>query len=249
MEKQPQSEPPKGGFIKLYRGVNQHWLWGDAEKLKWWIDILFEVNYEPKKVLIGGTLIQCERGQVLYSLQTWATRWRVDVNKVRRFFSLLESDGMIETKSAGKTTCLTVCNYASYNDWRQDGDTEVTGSRQDGDTEVTTTEEGQEGKEGKERKKTSPKNKKGQAGVPPTEQEVISYFAENGYTETAARKAFKYYNDADWFDSQGNKVRAWKQKMISVWFKPENKATTQPGADRPRINHLSIPLEHNLWQQ
>ena len=34
---------------------------------------------------------------------------------------------------------------------------------------------------------------------------------------------WNYYNDADWFDSKGNPVLNWKQKMRSVWFKNEYK--------------------------
>lgn len=64
--------------------------------------------------------------------------------------------------------------------------------------------------------------RKGKKAVPPTLEEVISYFKENGYKETAGRKAYDYYALADWHDSMGNKVRNWKQKMHMVWFKEEN---------------------------
>lgn len=60
--------------------------------------------------------------------------------------------------------------------------------------------------------------------TPPTEQEVIDYFKEKGYKEIAGKKAFEYYNEADWEDSTGKKIKNWKQKMIGVWFKDENKA-------------------------
>lgn len=63
--------------------------------------------------------------------------------------------------------------------------------------------------------------------IPPTEQEVVEYFRENGYLEEAAKKAFKYYEIAKWEDSSGKKVKNWKQKMISVWFKTENKHTVE----------------------
>lgn len=58
---------------------------------------------------------------------------------------------------------------------------------------------------------------------PPDEYEVIQYFKENGYTDTSAIKAFKYYDSANWNDSKGNPVKNWKQKMQGVWFKDENK--------------------------
>lgn len=57
----------------------------------------------------------------------------------------------------------------------------------------------------------------------PTLEEVKSYFKEKGYRQEIAMKAFEYYDNADWHDSSGKKVRNWKQKMIAVWFKDEHK--------------------------
>ncbi len=63
--------------------------------------------------------------------------------------------------------------------------------------------------------------------TPPTLQEVVDYFKEKGYKESAGKKAFEYYNEADWDDSTGKKIKNWKQKMIGVWFKDENKELTK----------------------
>ena len=59
----------------------------------------------------------------------------------------------------------------------------------------------------------------------PTFEEIKSYFIENGYSIQSAKKAFDYYESAKWKDSKGNQVKNWKQKMIGVWFKDENKQT------------------------
>ena len=59
--------------------------------------------------------------------------------------------------------------------------------------------------------------------IPPSYEEVWQYFYDNSYTAVAAKKAFDYYEASNWVDSRGNKVKNWKQKMISVWFKDENK--------------------------
>lgn len=59
--------------------------------------------------------------------------------------------------------------------------------------------------------------------IAPTELDVVKYFIEKGYTETSGKRAYEYYNSSDWVDSKGNKVINWKQKMLSVWFKDENK--------------------------
>ena len=28
------------GWIKIYRDIQEHWIWQDANKLKWWLDII-----------------------------------------------------------------------------------------------------------------------------------------------------------------------------------------------------------------
>lgn len=61
--------------------------------------------------------------------------------------------------------------------------------------------------------------------TPPVLDEVVKYFVDSGYSEQIARKAFTYYDTAGWKDSKGNPVKNWKQKMIAVWFKDENRHT------------------------
>lgn len=74
---------------------------------------------------------------------------------------------------------------------------------------------------------SSTNSKKKYLFTPPTIEEVKKYFNEKGYTEESAQRAFDYYEAGDWSDARGNKVKGWKQKMIGVWFKPENKKPSQ----------------------
>lgn len=72
--------------------------------------------------------------------------------------------------------------------------------------------------------------KKGGAGgkkqEQPSQQEVIQFFQDKGYSAESAIRAFDYYNVSGWKDREGKAVRNWKQKMIAVWFKDENKIKT-----------------------
>jgi len=67
--------------------------------------------------------------------------------------------------------------------------------------------------------------------TPPSQDDVILYFQENGYTKSSAIHAYKYYNEGDWKDSRGNQVKNWKQKMRGVWFKDENKMPREVKTD------------------
>ncbi len=61
---------------------------------------------------------------------------------------------------------------------------------------------------------------------PPSEQEVIDYFTEHGYSREQALKAYNYYSDMDWYDSTGKPVLRWKGKMRANWFREEVKQNT-----------------------
>lgn len=104
------------GWICLYRGIQDHWIWQDPVKLKWWIDILISVNHDDKKINIGLDIFECNRGQSILSLSNWAKRWSVSKHTVSNFFVLLKKDSMIETENLKKTIRITVCNYDDYQD-------------------------------------------------------------------------------------------------------------------------------------
>lgn len=102
------------GWISLHRKIQDHWIWQDPIKLRWWLDILLTVNTAEAKVKIGNDFYVCQRGESLLSLQSWGERWRTSKDAVRNFFTLLEKDHMINRVNLTKTTRLTVCNYDSY---------------------------------------------------------------------------------------------------------------------------------------
>jgi len=61
--------------------------------------------------------------------------------------------------------------------------------------------------------------------TPPELFEVEAFFCEKGYTKDSAHRAFNHYDLANWHDTNGKPVKNWKQKMNTVWFKDENKAS------------------------
>lgn len=108
--------------------------------------------------------------------------------------------------------------------WRKDSEVIATPLKTDSETIALREDNIKEDEIIKEKRTQKPKT----VFIPPLEIEVINYFKENGYSESSAKKAFDYYNIAEWSDSRGNKIKNWKQKMISVWFKEENKISKQP---------------------
>jgi len=91
------------------------------------------------------------------------------------------------------------------------------------ETKLKTSETNKNDKNDKNEIMKEKKKIKKKSFSPPTQSEVCKYFSENGYKKEIGDKAFSFYNIAGWKDSRGNQVNNWKQKMISVWFKEENK--------------------------
>lgn len=137
------------GWIKIYRKITEHWIWSKPEYLQWWIDILLQANFEPKKVLIKGVLLECNRGECLYSYETWSKRWNVTKSKAMRFLKMLEKDSMIRLKNETVTTRLTICNYESYQDERNESETQTKRTRNADETHAKPTKESKEVKNDK----------------------------------------------------------------------------------------------------
>jgi hypothetical protein len=108
----------KRGYIKLFRTLLDHDFAKERRefsKFEAWIDILFGVNHTPSSCIIGNSTFSCDRGQSLYSLDTWRARWYwQSKRKVRDFLFLLERKAMISYENLGKTIRITVLNYNSY---------------------------------------------------------------------------------------------------------------------------------------
>ena len=102
------------GWIKIHRDIATHWIFQDAEKFKWWIDLLLMASFEDNKALVGDRLVEVKRGQQIISLSFLASRWDTSKRTVLKFLTLLESDGMCNRCTHQKVTILTICNYESY---------------------------------------------------------------------------------------------------------------------------------------
>lgn len=173
------------GWIKLYRSIKKHWIHENPLYFRAWCDILLEVNHEGKKVLIENELIDCKRGQAVYSLDSWRdvfgkNEW--SMQNVRTFFKLLKNDGMINTEGLRKTTRLTVINYDTYQGELTNRQHE---NQQTANKQLTTTKECKEDVLTKVSAEKPPLPEKMNA------PEIVKYFAA----------LYQYYNESEYIIS------------------------------------------------
>jgi hypothetical protein len=201
------------GWIKIHRKLKEHWIWSDPIKFQWWLIMLLEVNHKPCKMQLGLQLIEIKRGQSAKSLRTWATIFGCTPKTVSAFFKMLESDKMLVITTIGKgKQSTTLINITKYEDYQGVEETQGTTLSK---RKLLTIEER--------------KNEKKDIGkfIIPTLEEVLAYFEEHKYKKTEAEKAYHFYNNRNWSDSNNRPVKNWKLKMQEVWFKEENKIKVQ----------------------
>ena len=103
------------GYIVLYRRIQDHWLWKDAERFQWWVDLLFMANFEDKEVMDDSHLFVLKRGQMIASVSFLSIRWKKSAPTIIKFLKLLEANGMILRDTLYRQTpIITICNYDTY---------------------------------------------------------------------------------------------------------------------------------------
>ena len=102
------------GWIKISTDIAKHWIWNDAERLKWWIDILFMASWKDNKQLVGKQLVSLSRGQLIASISFLCKRWGRSRSMVEPFLTLLHEEGMISKEVGNNVSIITVLNYEKY---------------------------------------------------------------------------------------------------------------------------------------
>ena len=105
------------GYIKLYRQIQECWLWFDDEKFtkgQAWVDLLLLANHKDKRMSFKEQIITIRRGQFVTSIAKLSERWGWSFNTTKKFLNLLESDNMLIRKSDNKKTLITIVNYEIY---------------------------------------------------------------------------------------------------------------------------------------
>lgn len=124
------------GWIKVYRDLENHWLWEDKpfSRGQAFINLLMMANHQDNKILFNGDLIEVKRGQRITSLRKLSEEWGWSTKKTKKFLELLEKDNMVTVKTDNKKTLVTIVNYGVYQDG---GNTEETQRKQEGNSEET----------------------------------------------------------------------------------------------------------------
>lgn len=140
------------GWVKLYRNIQDHWIYSfnEPDKTLAWIDLIISASHSGGSFMAKGKLVQFERGQVAASQVSLQKRWKMSQNKVKRFLELLKKEGMIDFETNEQTTIITICNYSSFQDNERPDERATDEPRTTSRTTLKECKERKECKEGKE---------------------------------------------------------------------------------------------------
>ena len=105
-------------FIKLYRKIQDNWIWDNPLYLKCWIDMLMRASIKPSSMLMNNQIIEVNRGEIVFSQRNFAKRNNMSRQKLRTFLKKLEKTNMIRLKSNPEITHAVILGYSTYNDFK-----------------------------------------------------------------------------------------------------------------------------------
>jgi len=105
-------------FIKLYRKIQDNWIWDNPLYLKCWIDMLMRASIKSSSMLINNQIVEINRGEIVFSQNNFAARNGMSRQQLRTFLKKLEKTQMIEVKSNQLLTHLIIVGYQRYNNYK-----------------------------------------------------------------------------------------------------------------------------------
>lgn len=103
------------GWLKISRRLQEHWIWQDPKRLKWWLDLLMMAAWRDTETYHDTHKITLKRGQIIASIASLSERWDIDRKVVIKFLKNLEDEDMLIREVVHRQTpIITICNYERY---------------------------------------------------------------------------------------------------------------------------------------
>ena len=222
-------------WFKAWVIPEDHWLRVDMKYLGAWYDLIGLAEWQEGVKVKRGNMIDTRRGVVYMSLNALAERWGWTWRTVKRFVSMLEKDGMVQTIEQNGEQNVFLSNYAKYQDTMQNGEQNTkqnTRQSRGQNTEQNTEQSRSHFLPNKEEHKEYKEHKEvGERFTPPTLSEVLEYISEKGYA-VDGRRFWEYYESIGWKVGR-NRMKDWKAAVRS-WNAKDEQDRKQRSAPNPK---------------
>ncbi len=225
-------------WIKLYRKMQDHWVYKNPNYTNIWLAILWGTNWKQSKVLVHGKLVIVERGEILTSIRTLAQQSHTSEKSVRNFLKHAEVDAMILPKKGTATTHFIVLNYNDLQEQQlTEGHTEGTQRAQQGHYHKKL-----RSKEGKNIEQIDSVSMRSRAFTPPSFEEMAAYFQELGSTHDEAQKCYDHYTANGWKVGK-NAMKDWKATARN-WNRNKNNFRNSNGTQKRTLGDREVEIDY-----
>lgn len=219
----------KLGWVKFHRKAVESSVFQNMKTWYVWSWCLLKANHKTNYFPFNGKDIMVERGSFITGRSKALQELHgITPQTYRSTIDYLKATNRITTKTTNRFTTITICNYDEYQDLNslddqqdnQQNNKPITNQQPTNNQPITTNKNEKNDKNEKNEENNA---RRKNSFMPPSLEEVKAFFKERGFTQESAVKAWNHYDLFNWHDTSGKPVLNWKQKMNSVWFKPENK--------------------------
>ncbi len=105
------------GWIRIYRKIQDHWLWKQKRKFSQfeaWISLLLKTNHKDSKIMFEGKVIEVKKGSFITSEIKLSEEWNWSRDTVRKFLKTLQKEKMISKIATTKYTSISIENWELY---------------------------------------------------------------------------------------------------------------------------------------
>lgn len=148
---------PTRNWIKLHRAilVNKFWVDEPFTRGQAWVDLLLLANHEDGFIRVRGKRVDVKRGQVGWSQEKLAERWKWSRKKVSNFLLELEkTEQQIEQHKDNVSSLITITNYETFQSKEQQKEQQRHSRGTAEEQQKNTNKNEEEGKEGKDKDTT-----------------------------------------------------------------------------------------------
>jgi hypothetical protein len=196
-------------WIKVHRKLQNHWLFENPNYTNIWLVMLFNAQWETRKRVRDGMIVEVQRGELVMSYKTIALRSYTTEKMVRNFIMHAKKDGMIEAKQGTKTAHLTIINYNKLQGHEDETGRDSGAIRAQSGRDKGAIIRSKEVKKERIEQQIDSVSMRSRAFTRPTLQEILGYFIELGSTADEANKFFDHYTANGWKVGK-NAMKDWK---------------------------------------
>lgn len=189
-------------YIKLFRKLLKSPIFENEKALKIWIWCLLKATHTDRQQLVGQQIVDLKKGDFVFGRNKASEELKMNESTIYKYIKLLEKLQMISINSNNKFSVVSIEKWEEYQAKEQQSNNRVTTKEQQSNTNKNV-------KNVKNVKKREEK-----VFSPPSLQEVEKYIADKELNVDANR-FYSYFTEGNWVDSKGNKVKNWKQKVIT----------------------------------